>query len=164
MSLAFAEAYAASPGVLARDGNRCAGHAFETVRPVDVSECDPTGGCRIHSRQSGRSIGVIPLSVYMYVELFSAAALAVWVMARFPRRGPRSIMSAAGLVVVALALGRLAPAAIRVVVGAPFGIYVALLGCVLPLFFSIFLTTGWLMRAFLGHLGGSGGAGHRIGA
>jgi hypothetical protein len=100
----------------------------------------------------------------MYVELFSAAALAVWVMARFPRRGPRSIMSAAGLVVVALALGRLAPAAIRVVVGAPFGIYVALLGCVLPLFFSIFLTTGWLMRALLGRVGGSGGAGHRIGA
>jgi hypothetical protein len=50
-------------------------------------------------------------------------------------------------------------------VGLPFGIYVVLLGYVLPLFFSIWLTTGWLMRAFLAAIKGSGGGtGHRVDA
>jgi hypothetical protein len=107
---------------------------------------------------------VIPLSVYLYFELFSAAALALWVMARFPQRGPKSIVSAAGVLVVALALGHVAPTGIRALAGLPYGVYVALLGCVLPIFFSICLAIGWLTRAFLGAVGGSGGTGHRIGA
>jgi hypothetical protein len=108
---------------------------------------------------------VISLTAYLYFELFSAAALALWVIVRFPQLGPKSIMPAAGVVLLALAGGRLAAPNVGVLVGLPFGIYVALLGCVLPLCFSICLATGWLLRAFLAATHGSdGGTGHRVDA
>jgi hypothetical protein len=136
------------------------------VRPITQSATQPLSAARPYpNHEHGRSILVISLTVYLYFELFSAAALALWVIARFPQLGPKSIVSAAGVVLVALVGGRLAAPHAGALVGLPFGIYVTLLGCVLPLFFSICLTTGWLLRAFLAATHGSGGGtGHRVDA
>jgi hypothetical protein len=117
---------------------------------------------RIRGRHLRRSIDVIPLSVYLYVELVAAGALALWVLARFPHAGPRSMAGALGILIVALAGGSVAPTAIAAVVRLPYGIYAALLGCVLPVLFAMLLATGWLLRSLLAALGGSsGGPGHR---
>jgi len=106
---------------------------------------------------------MIPLTVYLYMELISAAALALWVITRWPRLGPKSIVAAAAAVVVALAVGNFASAGVAAAVTLPFGIYAALLGCILPVFFLIFLATGWLVRSLLGAAsGGSGGTGHSV--
>jgi hypothetical protein len=105
------------------------------------------------------STSVISLSGFLYLELACACALAAWVILRHPAFGPRSLTAAFGLVVLALALGDVAPFALRVLVSLPCGIYLALLGCVLPVFFAMCLTTGWLMRALLDTAQGSSGGG-----
>jgi hypothetical protein len=106
---------------------------------------------------------VIPLTVYLYFELISAAALALWVIVRWPRLGPRSIFAAVAVVLVALVVGNFASTGVAVAVRLPGGIYAALLGLVLPVFLLIFLASGWLIRSLLAATGGgSGGTGHSV--
>ena len=106
---------------------------------------------------------MIPLTVYLYVELISAAALALWVIVRWPRIGPRSIFTAVAVVLVALLLGNFASTGVAVAVTLPGGIYAALLGFVLPVFLLLLLASGWLIRSLLAaSSGGSGGTGHSI--
>jgi hypothetical protein len=62
-------------------------------------------------------------------------------------------------------VGDLASAGVSAAARLPYGIYAALFGCVLPVFFSIFLAVGWLLRSLLEPIGrGSGGSGHRVDA
>jgi hypothetical protein len=106
---------------------------------------------------------VISVSMFMCAELVGAAALALWVVACFPRLGPKSLGSAIAVVIAAFTgmyLSTLAPASL---VELPHGAYVLLFGSVLPSFFAAFLSTGWLMRVLAAALGGSGGGGgHRV--
>jgi hypothetical protein len=106
---------------------------------------------------------VISVSMFMCAELVAAAALALWVVARYPRLGPKSIRSAIVLVIVAFTVLRLSTLGQSSLVGMPHGAYVLLFGSVLPSFFMAFLAAAWLMRILAGAFGGSGGGGgHRV--
>ena len=101
----------------------------------------------------------IPLSVYMYIVLAGAGILAAWFIAVCPWKGPKSLTGAIGPVLVALAVGELAPLVILALRALPYAMYIVLLGFVLPLFFAFFVTTGWLLRSLLAAIGGRGGGG-----
>jgi hypothetical protein len=108
----------------------------------------------------------VSLTAYLYIEMIGAGLLAAWFLAVSPWKGPTSITTAIGPVLIAFAVGHLAPLVIVAVRGIPFGMYVVLLGFVLPLFFSFFVTTGWLLRSFVAAMAGrgGGGGGHTVGA
>lgn len=105
---------------------------------------------------------MISVSAFMCAELVAAGLLALWVVARYPRLGPRSLRSALVLVGVAFLVLQFASFSAAPLAGLPYGVYIALFGCVLPSFFTVFLAAAWLMRLLAGALGGSGGGpGHR---
>jgi hypothetical protein len=108
---------------------------------------------------------MISLSVFLYIEMMGAGLLAFWFLTVCPRKGPKSLTSAIGPVIIAVAIGRLADGVIVMVRDLPYGRYLVLFGFVLPLFFSFFVTTGWLLRSLLATVGGrgSGGGGHPVG-
>jgi hypothetical protein len=116
---------------------------------------EPCGGNEDH--------GVITVSMFLRAELVAAAVVALWVAARFPAFGPRSLRSAmlfAGGAFVVLQIMSLVVAPVARV---PHGVYVALFGCVFPTFFVAFLAAAWLMRVLVARLGGSGGGpGHLV--
>ncbi|MFL5954922.1 MAG: hypothetical protein ACJ76I_12540 [Gaiellaceae bacterium] len=105
---------------------------------------------------------MISLSTLLYIELASAAGLASWVIARWPRLGPERVRSALVVLLVALLVGNVASAGVSAAARLPYGIYVALFACVLPVFFSIFLAIGWLLRSLLEPI--DRGSGHRVDA
>jgi hypothetical protein len=99
----------------------------------------------------------------MCLELVAAAALALWVVARYPRFGPKSMRSAFAVLGAAFVAMQLSSYGVPPVLALPHGAYLALFGCVLPSFFAGFLAAAWLMRVLAGALGGSGGGGgHRV--
>jgi hypothetical protein len=103
------------------------------------------------------------VDAFLCAEFTAAAVLAMWVVMRFPKLGPKSIRSALLIVGAALALMRFLPAVISVTVRLPHGAYVALFGCALPCLVGVFLAAGWTMRLLAGAFGGSGGGGgHRV--
>lgn len=104
------------------------------------------------------------MTVFMSTLLVASALLAIWVVARYPRLGPKSIRSAFVVVGAAYGVLQLASLAVGPLLALPHGAYVALFGCVLPSFFTGFLAAAWLMRILAGALGGSGGGGggHRV--
>ena len=105
---------------------------------------------------------MIPLQAFLYVELVAAAALALWVVARYPGFGPHSIRSAVGFLAIGLALLQFTPQGVHLIIQLPHGVYAALFLCALPGFFAAFLAAAWLLRVLAGSLGGSGGGGgHR---
>jgi hypothetical protein len=116
---------------------------------------EPPGG--------GEDHGVITVSMFLRAELVAAAVLALWVAARFPGFGPKSLRPAALLLGAAI----LALQGMSFVVGplarVPHGVYLALFGCILPIFFGAFLAAAWLIRVFAAMVGGSGGGpGQRV--
>jgi hypothetical protein len=114
-------------------------------------------------RSCRRFFNVIPLSIYLYMEMIAAAVLALWVVTRWPQLGPKSIVAALGALLVALVLGSFASTAVTAAITLPYGIYAALLGCILPTFFLIFLAGAWLLRSLVDAIGGgSGGTGHSV--
>jgi hypothetical protein len=80
-----------------------------------------------------------------------AAALALWILARYTNFGPRSVVWAIVHVVIACVVLRLLPFALNGVraSGVPADAYVEVFGIVLPLFVYAFLTGGWIGRAAL---------------
>jgi hypothetical protein len=126
-----------------------------------LGTASPSSRIRMHPRR--RFIGaLISLSTLLYVELVSGAALAMWVLARWPRLGPKRMVSAVGVLLITLFLGQVVSAGVTAALRLPHGLYAALFGCVLPVFVSIFLAAGWLLRSLLSTIGGgSGGTGHR---
>jgi hypothetical protein len=107
---------------------------------------------------------VISVSAFMCAELVAAAVLALWVVARYPRLGPKSIRSALAVLCAAFVVMQLSSLGVVPLLGLPHGVYLTLFCCVLPSFFAGFLAAAWLMRALAGALGGSGGGGggHRV--
>jgi len=112
-------------------------------------------------------MGMISLAEFLYIEMAGAGLLAFWFFTVYPRKGPKSLTSAIGPVLIAFAIGRLAGGLIVTVRGLPYGMYLVLFGYLLPLFFSFFVTTGWLLRSLLAAVGGRGSGGdggHTVGA
>jgi hypothetical protein len=106
---------------------------------------------------------MISVSVFLSTMLVAAAVLALWVVARFPKLGPKSFRSAIAVLAIGLALVQFVPVGVGLMVLLPYGAYAALFGCALPSFFGAFLSAAWLMRLLAGGFGGSGGGGgHRV--
>ena len=107
---------------------------------------------------------MISVSVFVGAELVAGAVLALWVAARYPRFGPKSLRSALIVVGAAFLVMQLSTFGVTPLLGLPYGIYVTLFGCVLPTFFAGFLAAAWLLRVLAAKLGGSGGGGggHRV--
>ena len=98
----------------------------------------------------------------MGAELVAGAVLALWVVARYPRLGPKSLRSALAVVGAAFLVLQLSTFGVTPLLALPHGVYLTLFGCVLPTFFAGFLAAAWLLRVLAGTLGGSGGGGgHR---
>ena len=95
------------------------------------------------------------------LDVVAAAALALWVLVRFPKLGPKSIVWAMAAFLVGQFVPNLGVRLVMPVLQLPHGLELATVTVVLPSFFAWFLTLAWLFRAIIGRLGGGGG-GHRI--
>ena len=106
---------------------------------------------------------MISLTALLYADVFGAVTLAGWTIGRFPRQRPTSVVTALAIAVAAMLVAQVSLRFIPVLMGLKEGLYVVLIGCVLPIFFCLFLTTGWLLLAILGlHDEPSGGDGVRL--
>jgi hypothetical protein len=76
------------------------------------------------------------------------AALAFWILLRFPRFGPRTLLGSGMVVLGALVLSAVVPACVAALVSTlgRAGAFAALLGLVLPTLAAIFWSTACLMR------------------
>ncbi|HET7137500.1 MAG TPA: hypothetical protein VFI04_04035 [Gaiellaceae bacterium] len=101
------------------------------------------------------------VGTFLVLDLAAAAVLALWVTVRYASFGPRSIRWAA----LGFLVGQCAPTlglwVLPDVVRLTWGPQLALLGVILPVFFVMFLTVAWLMRACANSIGGPRG-GHRV--
>jgi hypothetical protein len=104
---------------------------------------------------------VISLTALLYLDVAGAGVLAAWTVARLPRLRPKTITTSLGCVAASMLVAQVAPPFIPHLMALTDGMYVVLLGCVLPIFFLLFLTSGWLLLAILERRGGTGG-GHRV--
>ena len=95
----------------------------------------------------------------MSAVLVASATLALWVVARYPRLGPKSLRSAFAVAGAAFVALQLSTFGVAPLLGLPHGLYLTVFGCVLPSFFACFLAGAWLMRLLAAGLGGSGGGG-----
>jgi hypothetical protein len=95
----------------------------------------------------------VSLHAFVLVLTCGAALLALWILARFTRFGPRSIPVAVAHVIVAMVLLKLAlPPALHAVGSLPAAPYVKLFGVALPLFVYAFLSSGWVTRLAINQL------------
>ncbi len=104
-----------------------------------------------------RYTDVLTLTGLLYADVAGSAALAAWVIVRFPRHRPASVGRAMLLLLGALVCAQIVPSFIPALMRLADGYYIVLLGCVLPVFFSLFLTSGWLLLAILAGSGSRGG-------
>jgi hypothetical protein len=89
----------------------------------------------------------VDVNAFFWIDVASAAGLAVWFIARHPTIGPKSL----GPALVVFAVGQFFPSlglvVVRPALAQPHGVELALVGIALPAFVVMFVTTGWLMRA-----------------
>jgi len=89
----------------------------------------------------------VAVEAVLWIDVVAGAALAVWIVARYPSIGPRSFGSA----LVVFAAGQAVPIVglmvVRRAAGLPHGLVLALVGVALPSFVVLFVTTVWLLRA-----------------
>jgi hypothetical protein len=101
------------------------------------------------------------VAAYIRIEVFAGAVLAGWIITRFPKAGPKGLASSVAVFAATLFGAPLAPYAVPLLARLPFGLYLGLVGVILPMFVAIFLAAGWLLRQVVRMSGGSGGGGHR---
>jgi hypothetical protein len=94
---------------------------------------------------------------FLVLDLAAAAVLAVWLAATEPRLGPRSLGGALAAFLAGQCLPAVGLQALPGVLALGWGLQLALLGVVLPVFFFMFLTVAWLMRAVARTVGGPRG-------
>jgi hypothetical protein len=97
------------------------------------------------------------VSAYAFTNVLvvGAAALALWIIARYSGFGPQTVVRAIVHVIVAMALLQLLlPLAFNFIDGSglPATHYVKVFGVALPLFIYAFLSGGWVTRAAMGLL------------
>jgi hypothetical protein len=102
---------------------------------------------------------MISVDSFLWGELVAAAVLALWVIVRFPKLGPKTLRTAAVALASAFVLMQLLPFGLELTVRLPHGAYAALFGCALPCFFGVFLAAGWTLRVLANAFGGSNGGG-----
>lgn len=102
---------------------------------------------------------MMSVDTFLSAELVASAVLAMWVVVRYPKLGPKTLRTCVLALASGFALVQLLPLGIDLTVRLPHGAYAALFGCALPCFFSVFLTAGWTMRLLAGAFGGSNGGG-----
>jgi hypothetical protein len=106
---------------------------------------------------------MISVTAFLYGELLAAAVLALWVTARFPNLGPKSLRSAIAFLAVGLGLVQFLPSGVDLMLRLTHGAFAALFGCALPCLFGAFLSAAWMMRLLASGFGGSNGdRGHRV--
>jgi len=102
------------------------------------------------------------VDAFLCGELIAAAVLAMWVIVRFPKAGPKTLRSAVIVLAGGFLLVQFLPVGVDLTLRLPHGAYAALFGCALPCFFALFLSAGWTLRLLAEALGGSNrGGGHR---
>jgi hypothetical protein len=112
-----------------------------------------------HPKGQGK-MSVVPVLFHLTAAIFVAllflgsALIAGWTLARFERKGPRTLTGALLASVVALALLRGLPQLIDGVYasGVPAARVVIAFGLALPTFTFFFVASGWFLRAVLGML------------
>jgi hypothetical protein len=89
-----------------------------------------------------------------YILVVGAAALALWIIARYASVGPRTLLWAMAHVVVACVLLRLLPYLFAGLdeSGVPGVLYVKIFGAALPLLVYAFLSGGWMTKLAVGLL------------
>jgi hypothetical protein len=97
----------------------------------------------------------------VWAYLVVSAVLAVWVLARFPDRRPKSIPAALGVFLVGQLVPNLGLVVLPSLLRLPNGLQLALPLVVLPAFLALWLTLGWLLWAIVGAAGGPRG-GHPV--
>ena len=85
----------------------------------------------------------------LYVDVCAAALLAAWAVVRLAAHRPKSLTSALGLVAAALVVAQCTLQFIPRLMTVGGGQYIVQFACVLPIFFSLFATMGWLLYAIL---------------
>jgi hypothetical protein len=96
-------------------------------------------------------------SQLMSVYCVGGAALAFWMLLRFPRFGPRTLVGSGAALLAALVLAAVGPFCVDALisVGGQAGALAALLGLVLPTLTAIFWTASCLFRVAAGLLTGT---------
>jgi hypothetical protein len=97
---------------------------------------------------------VVSAAAFAYTLVAGAALLALWILARFTKLGPKTVGWALGNLVVAVVLLYLitAPFAVVEAIGVPAALWVQMFGIALPLFVYAFLSGGWVTRAAIEQL------------
>ena len=97
---------------------------------------------------------MVSTAAFAYTLVAGAALLALWILARYSRLGPRTVGWAIVHVVVSGVLLYLisAPFAVVEAIGVPAALWVQMFGIALPLFVYAFLSGGWVTRAAINQL------------
>ncbi len=93
--------------------------------------------------------------MFLFCLTVGAAALAFWVLARFPGRAPAKLGWAFVHVAAAMAVGSLLKPILGGVAGSavPYALFVAIFGVALPALIYMFLAGAWLLRLAAGAAG-----------
>lgn len=102
---------------------------------------------------------MMSVETFLCGELVAACVLAMWVVVRYPKLGPKTLRACVLAFAGGLVLVQLLPFGMNLAIRLPHGAYAALFGCALPCFFGLFLAAGWTMRLLAGAFGGSNGGG-----
>ncbi len=97
---------------------------------------------------------MVSTAAFAYTLVAGAALLALWILARYSKLGPRTVGWAIGHLVVAVVLLHAisAPFAVVEAIGVPAALWVQMFGVALPLFVYAFLSGGWVTRAAISQL------------
>jgi NAD/NADP transhydrogenase beta subunit len=100
----------------------------------------------------------VSIASFVLFLCIGAALLAIWLVMRFPDRGPSDLTWALLHVALSIVLGQLIVASIGALdtVGVPAARFVAAFGIVLHCLTYMFVAAAWLIRATAGRLQGPG--------
>ena len=94
------------------------------------------------------------IETFVLVLCIGAAALALWVVVRFPDFGPTEVTRALLHVAISIVLAQATLPAIHLVTGVPGARFIASFGIVLPSLTYMFLAAAWMIRALGSRLQG----------
>jgi hypothetical protein len=99
----------------------------------------------------------VQVGTFIWVDLAAAVVLSLWLTARHPQVGPRSLRSAAVTFLLVQLIAAVAGRVVAPVVQLPHGVQLALLVVILPALFGMVMSSLWLVRAAANGVGGPRG-------
>jgi hypothetical protein len=96
----------------------------------------------------------VQVGTFIWVDLAAAVALSLWLTARHPQLGPRSLRWATIAFLLGQLLAGVAGQVVAPVVQLRDGVQLALLVVILPALFGMVLSSLWLVRAAVDAIGG----------